>query len=132
MWSWKVSRDYWSVHDKSLCASQTIRSSGQHWKTLRHVAELLADLDTTIGELRQLVLAPSTEKTREVLKNVGIETPQPAEVAGGNTTGGKQLGKKPGHGRDGVDAYQSAARVEVAHEKLKVGDLCPECWKGKE
>jgi hypothetical protein len=53
-------------------------------------------------------------------------------VAGENTTGGKQLGKKPGHGRNGVDAYQGAARVEVAHEKLKVGDFCPECWKGKE
>ena len=30
-------------------------------ETLGHVAELLADRDTTIRELRQLLLAPSTE-----------------------------------------------------------------------
>lgn len=100
-------------------------------ETLGHVAELLADRDTTIRELRQLLLAPSTEKTREVLKNAGIETLKSAEVAGETPPPENSGQKKSGHGRNGADAYQGAARVEVAHEKLKVGDACPGCWKGK-
>jgi transposase len=100
-------------------------------ETLGHVAELLADRDTTIRELRQLLLAPSTEKTREVLKNAGLETSKSTEVSGETPPAENSGEKKSGHGRNGADAYQGAARVEVAHEKLKVGDACPGCWKGK-
>ena len=34
-------------------------------QTLGEVAELLADKDTTIRQLRELLLPPSTEKTKE-------------------------------------------------------------------
>jgi hypothetical protein len=39
---------------------------------LSYLTELVADRETTIRDLRQLLLPPSTEKTREVLKQAGI------------------------------------------------------------
>jgi hypothetical protein len=102
---------------------------------LSYLTELVADKDTTIRDLRQLLLPPSTEKTRDVLKNAGLETsPKPDEPAAGESTpepDKNEKKKKPGHGRNGADAYQGGRRVEVAHEKLKPGDRCPGCLKGK-
>ena len=42
--------------------------------TLDYLTELVADKDTTIRHLRQLLLGPSTEKTRDVLQRAGVET----------------------------------------------------------
>jgi len=100
---------------------------------LSYLTELVADRETTIRDLRQLLLPPSTEKTREVLKQAGIaHTPNSGETSGVPTPpADRSADKKPGHGRNGADAYQGARRVEVAHEKLQVGDSCPGCWKGK-
>jgi transposase len=100
---------------------------------LSYLTELVADRETTIRDLRQLLLPPSTEKTREVLKQAGIEpTSNSGETSGVPTPpADRSADKKPGHGRNGADAYQGARRVEVAHEKLQVGDSCPGCWKGK-
>ena len=39
---------------------------------LSYLTDLVADKDTTIRDLRQLLLPPSTEKTREILKKLGI------------------------------------------------------------
>ncbi|HTF63959.1 MAG TPA: hypothetical protein VK638_14840, partial [Edaphobacter sp.] len=39
--------------------------------------------------------------------------------------------KKPGHGRNGADAYCGAQRVVIVHASLHRGDLCPGCEKGK-
>jgi transposase len=100
---------------------------------LSYLTELVADGETTIRDLRQLLLPPSTEKTREVLKQAGIaHTPNSGETSGESTPPvNRSADKKPGHGRNGADAYQGAQRVEVAHEQLQVGDSCPGCWKGK-
>src|SRR5216684_2983319 len=100
---------------------------------LSYLTELVADRETTIRDLRQLLLPPSTEKTREVLKQAGIEpTPNSGETSGVPIPpADRSADKKSGHGRNGADAYQGARRVEVAHEKLQVGDSCPGCWKGK-
>ena len=37
---------------------------------------------------------------------------------------------QPGHGRNGAEAFGGARKVEIAHQKLKHGDRCPECGKG--
>src|SRR5713101_3127141 len=89
---------------------------------LSYLTELVADRETTIRDLRQLLLPPSTEKTREVLKQAGIEpTPNSDETSGEPTPpADRSADKKSGHGRNGADAYQGARRVEVAHEKLQV------------
>ena len=38
---------------------------------------------------------------------------------------------KPGHGRNGAEAYRGAERIKIPHGSLKPGDHCPECLKGK-
>jgi transposase len=35
-----------------------------------------------------------------------------------------------GHGRNGADAYSSAEKVRVTHQKLVHGDRCPDCTRG--
>jgi transposase len=97
---------------------------------LSYLTELIADKDTTIRDLRQLLFPWVTEKTREVLKRAGIEdTQSPAATVNENTPGEQQ--KKPGHGRNGADSYRGAQRVVISHPKLHSGDLCPACEKGK-
>jgi transposase len=39
--------------------------------------------------------------------------------------------KKKGHGKNGANAYVGAEEVYVCHKKLKAGQLCPDCEKGK-
>jgi transposase len=90
--------------------------------TLGVMAELLADQDTTIQKLRELLLpARTSEKTRKVLD--GAEKTTPKQPAGGK--------RKKGHGRKASTAYVGAAHVRVAHPSLRRADLCPECQKGK-
>ena len=92
---------------------------------LELLTELIADKDTTIRDLRRLLFPLVTERTREVLERAGLEDkPKPA------ADDTKKL-KKPGHGRNGADAYSGAARVEVPHGQLTAGDRCPGCEKGR-
>ena len=96
-------------------------------ETLGQMARMLADKDTTLRQLRQMLLKPpTTEKTRAVLERAGI----PAD-------GGKPVqsaaGKQPrkGHGRKPARAFVAAQKVAVPHPLLQPGDRCPECAKGK-
>jgi len=41
----------------------------------------------------------------------------------------KKTARKPGHGRNGTDAYSGAERKPVRHARLNSGDICPECEK---
>jgi len=102
--------------------------------TLGEVAELLADQDTTIRQLRALLSLRSTEKTKEVLRNAGLEPESQAAGQDAAAASGEQpkpRGQRPGHGRNGAGAFEGAKKVEVAHPELKRGDRCPECGKGK-
>lgn len=100
-------------------------------ETLEYLTELVADQDTTIRHLRQLLLPASTEKTKDVLEKAGVEpvpgspTEQPASVQAPQEESSRQ-----GHGRNGADAFTGARQVEVPHQQLKHGDRCPECGKG--
>ena len=92
--------------------------------TLGVMAEMLADQDTTIQKLRELLLpARTSEKTRKVLDSVGAE-----EVTPQRRTTDK---RKKGHGRKASTAYLGAQQVPVAHPRLQRADRCPECLKGK-
>ena len=96
--------------------------------TLGYLTELVADKETTIRQLRLLLLgrAGTTEKTSAVMAQAGVEAGEPN--AGGEK---KKDAKKPGHGRNGASAYEGARRVPVVHQTLKRGDPCPQCLKGK-
>ena len=95
-------------------------------RTLGYVTELLETRQATLDKLRRLLCHSSTEKTKAVLKQAGIETGEkkPKEP-------GAPKSKAPGHGRNGAAAYRGARKVEVPHASLKAGDPCPDCQRGK-
>lgn len=100
-------------------------------EALTYLTDLVADQQTTIGDLRELMFPAATEKTAAVLKNAGVA---PTANASEKISGGKpktQRPKPPGHGRNGAEAYGQAQRVQVQHATLKHGDRCPGCQKGK-
>ena len=96
-------------------------------QALSYLIELIGEKDTTISRLRALLAKPSTEKTSKVLEQAGLgvapkspPSPPPANQK-----------PKPGHGRNGAEAYRGACRIKIAHAALKPGDRCPRCLKGK-
>src|SRR5215472_12225526 len=100
-------------------------------EALTYLSELVADQQTTIGDLRELMFPASTEKTAAVLKKAGVA---PSANGSEKTSGGNAEAQKPkpvGHGRNGAEAYRQAQRVQVQHATLKHGDRCPGCQKGK-
>jgi transposase len=117
---------------RAVLAEEDYRKLKAAVDALSYLTDLVADKDTTIRDLRQLLLPPSTEKTREILKKLGIDVNSGSTAAPGATAPTKtEAEKKPGHGRNGADEYQGAHRVKVQHERMKPGDRCPDCYKGK-
>src|SRR5215510_4339966 len=98
-------------------------------ETLEYLTELVADKDTTIRHLRQLLLPAATEKTKDVLANAGVETTEPTGQPGTGEEPEKDR-RRSGHGRNGAREYPGAQKVEVPHQTLQHGDRCPECGKG--
>jgi len=97
-------------------------------RTLAYVTELLENREATLAALRRLLCKASTEKTREVLQQAGLETEEKKHPAPGERA---RQATAAGHGRNGAAAYRGAHQVEVPHALLKVGDRCPECQRGK-
>jgi transposase len=116
---------------RELLSEEDYRKLKAAVDTLEYLTELVADKDTTIRHLRQLLLPASTEKTKEVLAKASAVPP--AAPVTENTAEGeeqKEPEPQPGHGRNGADAFTGAHQVEVSHQKLKHGGRCPECGKG--
>jgi transposase len=107
-------------------------------ETLGYLTELVADKETTIRHLRQLLLPQfSTEKTRTVLaaNGSGAESAAPPAAASGPTEpvgeAGSAAVRRPGHGRNPASAYEGAQKVRIRHPRLQHGDMCPDCGRGK-
>lgn len=103
-------------------------------RTLGYVGELLRERNITLADLRDLLLFPaptSTEKTREVLKNAGIESQNQKPSSENQSSPASAKPSRPGHGRKGAGAYRGAKKIKVPHCTLHPGDHCPECGKGK-
>ena len=83
-------------------------------RTLGYVTELLETRQATLDKLRRLLCHSSTEKTKTVLKQAGIETGDKKRKALGASKS-----KASGHGRNGAAAYRGARKVEVPHASLK-------------
>ena len=83
--------------------------------------------------LGALLVKPSTEKTRKVLEQAGLASPPPSSSPPPSGSENDSEKKKPGHGRNGAEAYRGARRIKikVPHGSLKPGDHCPKCQKGK-
>jgi transposase len=116
---------------RELLSEEDYRKLKAAVDTLEYLTELVADKDTTIRHLRQLLLPASTEKTKDVLAKAGAATANPASDS--KPESGQEQTKdeaQPGHGRTSADAYTGAQQVDVSHQELKHGDRCPECEKG--
>lgn len=75
-------------------------------EALTYLSDLVADQQTTIGDLRELMFPVATEKTAAVLQNAGVA---PTAKASEKTSGDKAEAQKPklaGHGRNGAEAYR--------------------------
>jgi hypothetical protein len=112
--------------------------------TLAYMTQLLEDKGTTLQRLRQIVFGTKTEKTSRVLQeaNGGSAGPSPTSQETQQQSIGApspeqpssepvESKRRPGHGRNGAQAYTGAEKIKVGHAILKPGDHCPKCEKGK-
>jgi transposase len=116
---------------RELLSEEDYRKLKAAVDTLEYLTELVADKDTTIRHLRQLLLPASTEKTKDVLAKAGAAAANPASQSKPEDAPEQPKDESPsGHGRNGADAFTGAEKVDVPHQDLKHGDHCPECGKG--
>jgi hypothetical protein len=87
--------------------------------------QIVGDKNTSIRRLRQILFGAQTEKTANIF---GSDTP--SDDRDDTTPEVDDTEPKKGHGRHGAEAYQGADQVDVSHESLKAGDLCPQCEQG--
>jgi transposase len=109
-------------------------------ETLCELWRLIASKDISLDRLKRMCFGASTENTRDVLAgeeadSAGETSPAEPPADADSTELAELLAgpkrKHKGHGRNGAKDYPGAKKVEVSHETLKPGDVCPECKKGK-
>jgi len=105
--------------------------------TVSYLTTVLQQKNITLKRLQKLFFGAPTETTQAVLDSVGpAPTSAPSEDteqdAASPTSPAKETPPKarPGHGRNGADAYHGAPRIAVSHATLAPGDSCPECHDG--
>ena len=88
---------------------------------LSRLIEKIGEKNTTISQLRALLMKPSTEKTRKVLEQAGIKTSPPQQFASPRGPEGEaetRAWTERGGGVSGHRADQSSARVAEAGRSL--------------
>src|SRR5947199_1392747 len=110
------------------------------FESYAYVSDLVGDKDTSIRRLRQLFFGARTEKTEAVVgqKTRKPDTARPADAVAetgsapgdGNADESDAAATSKGHGRNGVEAYRGAMRIDVPHPSLTAGDACPACGEG--
>jgi hypothetical protein len=98
--------------------AQTVRNMAG---TIRCLVEAIQAKGISLERVREIAFGGRTEKTRKICppkEKTPKSSPRPKEP-------------KPGHGPKGSKAFPSAERVKVPHTKLKAGDDCPDCPKGR-
>ena len=78
---------------------------------------------TSIRRLLRMLFGERSEKIEKVLKGTG----RPER----NKKPSENEDQPKGHGRKPADEYTGADKVDVPHQDLKPGDICPGCLKGK-
>ena len=103
-------------------------------KSFVFIQKLLERQKLSIKRLKNLFFG-KTEKSKNILPETesGKEKDKDeSEASGKGIEDSKKKNvekKKKGHGRNGASAYVGAEEVYIAHEKLKAGQLCPDCEK---
>jgi hypothetical protein len=123
------------------------------------LALLTAELEAkgaSVRRLKALLFGPKSERTSDVLARAGVEGPsdeqgnssedcdkakgpasESSDGAQGEEPGSQgdkateEKKKRPGHGRNGADAYTGAKRLHLHHPELCHKDPCPTCQKGR-
>jgi hypothetical protein len=91
-------------------------------QTLSIVRQALEQKELSIKRLRAMLFGAKTESTSTITATEKVALRRPE---------GKRKGPPPGHGRRPAQSYWGARRIEVLHEQLHVGDVCPDCYTGK-
>jgi len=91
-------------------------------QTLGLVRQALEQKELSIKRLRGMLFGSKTESTSIITATQKAALRRPE---------GKRKGPPPGHGRRPAQSYWGARRIEVLHEQLHVGDVCPDCHTGK-
>lgn len=95
------------------------------------VTATLREKNASLGRLRRMIFGAKTEKTQDVVDDRQENKNPPRAAADPSRTGPKSKNRPPGHGRNAAADYRGARKVCVTHDKLRPGDICPECGKGK-
>jgi hypothetical protein len=85
----------------------------------------------SLKRLRRLLFGDKRKKRKGGTRG---RSSGPAEGDGPSAAAGRQGasgGHRPGHGRQGAEAYVGAERVQCRHETLAVGERCPVCGLGR-
>lgn len=97
----------------------------EDYEIIKGMADTIVFLSSIVGKksaqvqkLLAMLFGTVTEKTRKVLKEKKAK--EEAEKK-----------ETKGHGRNGIDTYIGADKIEVSHSSLKEKDRCPTCGKGK-
>lgn len=111
-------------------------------KAYMYLLDKLEDKNTTLARLRKILFGSSSEKTEAVIgkpdeapsgdaaqDHPSASSGQPEGESSTPDEGDPVKQKKPGHGRNGADAYTGAQKVQVPHESLKPGDPSPRGWR---
>ncbi|NIM18390.1 MAG: IS66 family transposase [Candidatus Aminicenantes bacterium] len=111
-------------------------------KSFVFIQRLLERQKLSIKKLKNLFFG-KTEKSKNILPETESDKDK-GEGGGGGGGEGEASGngiedskkkkvkkKKKGHGKNGASAYVGAEEIYISHKKLKVGQLCPDCEKGK-
>jgi transposase len=102
----------------------------------------LQEASFSLKRLRRLLFGDKRKKRQKASRGGSTgpgEGDGPSAAAGGRgaplggAAGGEGAaeGHRPGHGRQGAEAYVGAERVECRHETLAVGERCPVCGRGR-
>ncbi|MFH1614457.1 MAG: hypothetical protein ABIG61_05170 [Planctomycetota bacterium] len=101
-------------------------------KTLLFLTQELEKKHVSVERLKRMLFGAATEKLKNVLdKALEQNDKQQENESGCHSDNQNRDNEKPkGHGRNGADAYAGAEKVRIPHQRLKPGDICPDCDKG--
>jgi hypothetical protein len=133
---------------RALLAPNDVTLMATTHEALFRTWRLLIERGTTIARMRRLFGFINNEKTASVIggssstagksdgngdddtTEAGSSGADAGESAAGEADGDRERRAK-GHGRIPASAYPNAQVFDVPHEKLHVGDACPDCSCGK-
>ena len=118
----KISQEQMDKFLAEIMGSNISAESAEFAKMLIHgnawMTQQLELGQLSIAKLRKLFQIQGSEKA-------ATRKPKNDPASSGNKGSNTEEDDKKGHGRNGADAYEGAAIVEVLHPELNPGDTCP-------